>query len=384
MILTLRFIAVFVLCWICFVMAPKPWRPLTLALWGALFYAMFAGPFIAIVLVLTVLAAFSERRVIAWLTGGAIVGLLYYFKVRAAVFDAGASTPSSATMLIPLGFSYLAFELLHVMIERRRGRIADLAFPELLAFVFFAPARVAGPIKRYPDFTAAVRAANPSADEVYAGTLRVLLGLAKKLFVADVLALTVAERPDVHSAGHAWIVLLAFTFQIYFDFSAYTDVAIGFSRMLGITLPENFNRPYLAPNIREFWNRWHMTLSGWVRDYIFLPAGRELFRTPLRSAPIAIAAISYVVTFLVVGAWHGVTAAFLLWGLYHGVLLATYHAIRVKTPVRIAAHPFYRSRLVSGASVVLTFLLVAIGWVPFMTSWDGAWALMASLFGASR
>ena len=114
---------------------------------------------------------------------------------------------------------------------------------------------MAGPIKRYPDFTAAVRGATLSAANVYAGTLRVLVGLAKKLFVADVLALTVAERPDVHSAVHAWIVLLAFTFQIYFDFSAYTDVAIGFSRMLGIALPENFRRPYLAPNIREFWNR---------------------------------------------------------------------------------------------------------------------------------
>lgn len=384
MILTLRFIAVFALCWISFATAPKAWRPLTLALWGAVFYAMFAGPFIAIVLILTVLTAFSERRVVAWPTGGVIVGLLYYFKVRAAVFDAGASTSSSATILIPLGFSYLAFELLHVMIERRRGRIADLAFPELLAFVFFAPARVAGPIKRYPDFTAAVREANPSAGEVYAGTLRVLLGLAKKLFVADVLALTVAERPDVHSAGHAWVVLLAFTFQIYFDFSAYTDVAIGFSRMLGIALPENFNRPYLAPNIREFWNRWHMTLSSWVRDYIFLPAGRGLFRTRLRSAPIAIAAISYVATFLAVGAWHGVTAAFLLWGLYHGILLAAYHAIRVKTPVRIAAHPFYRSRIVTGASVAVTFLLVALGWVPFMTTLDGAWTLIAALFGVSR
>src|SRR4029077_14813512 len=179
----------------------------------------------------------------------------YYFKVRAAVADFGVDASSSATILIPLGFSYLSFELLHVVIERHRGRIPELSFPDLLAFVFFAPARVAGPIKRYPDFTAAVREANPSADQVYAGTLRVLLGLAKKLFVADVLALTVAERPDVHSAGHAWIVLLAFTFQIYFDFSAYTDVAIGFSRMLGITLPENFNRPYLAPNIRAFWNR---------------------------------------------------------------------------------------------------------------------------------
>ena len=177
---------------------------------------------------------------------------------------------------------------------------------------------------------------------------------------------------------------MAFTVQIYVDFGAYTDVAIGFARMLGIALPENFNRPYLAPNIREFWSRWHMTLSSWVRDYVFLPAGRGLFKTRLRSAPIAIAAVSYLVTFLVVGAWHGVTAPFLLWGLYHGVLLAAYHVIRAKTPVRIAAHPLYRSRFATVCGAALTFLLVAIGWVPFMTTSDGATTLLAAMFGAAR
>jgi alginate O-acetyltransferase complex protein AlgI len=384
MILTLRFIAVFVLCWISFVAVPQRWRPLTLAFWGAVFYALFAGPFLAVVIALTVLAYFAEQRIVAWIAGAAIIALLYYFKARAAVFDVGAGAGASAAVLIPLGLSYLSFELLHVVIERRRGKIPDLALIDLLAFVFFAPARVAGPIKRYADFTAAVREAIPSAENVYAGTLRVLVGLAKKLFVADVLALTVAERPEVRSAGHAWIVLLAFTFQIYFDFSAYTDVAVGFSRMLGIAVPENFNRPYLAPNIREFWNRWHMTLSAWVRDYVFLPAGRSLFRTRLRAAPTAIAAISYLVTFLIVGAWHGLTAAFLAWGLYHGVLLAAYHVIRAKTPVRVAAHPLYRSRFVSGCGVAITFLLVAIGWVPFMTTWEGASKLFAALFGGGR
>jgi alginate O-acetyltransferase complex protein AlgI len=384
MILTLRFIALFVLCWMSFAALPHRWRPLTLAFWGAAFYAMFAGVFLGIVLVLTVLAYCSDRRETAWVTGVLVVALLYYFKVRAAVFDTGAGAPASAAILIPLGFSYLSFELLHVVIDRRRGRLPALTFPDLLAFVFFAPARVAGPIKRYPDFTAAVRDATISTENLYAGTVRVLVGLAKKLFIADVLALTVAERPDVRSAGHAWIVVMAFACQIYFDFSAYSDVAIGFSRMLGIALPENFNRPYLAPNIREFWNRWHMTLSTWVRDYIFLPAGRGLFRTRLRAVPTVIAAISYAATFLVVGAWHGVTAAFLAWGLYHGLLLGAYHAIRVQTPVTIAAHPWYRSRAVTVCGAVATFVLIAIGWVPFMTTWSGASTLLGWMFGVTR
>ena len=382
MIVTLRFIAVFVLCWISFATVPRSWRSLTLAFWGAVFYLMFAGPFVWVVLALTLLALFSDSRIGAWLTGGLVIGLLYYFKVQAAVFDTGAS--ATGRVLIPLGFSYLSFELLHVVIERRRGKIAALSLPDLLAFVFFAPARVAGPIKRYPEFTAAVRDADISAEQVYDGSIRVLTGLAKKLCVADVLALLAAERPLVHSTGHAWIVVLAFTFQIYFDFSAYTDVAVGFSRMLGITVPENFNWPYLAPNIREFWNRWHMTLSGWVRDYVFLPTGRVLFKTRLRAAPSAIAAISYLLTFMVVGAWHGVTAAFLLWGVYHGALLAAFHVVRAKTPAAIAGHPFYRSRAATAGGVVLTFLLVSIGWVPFMTTWDGASTLLAWLFGVGR
>jgi alginate O-acetyltransferase complex protein AlgI len=384
MILTLRFIAVFVLSWISLAAVPARWRPLTLAFWGALFYAMFAGLFFAVVVALTGLAYFSDRKAVAWSAGAVVIALLYYFKVRTAVFDVGAGAPAAGMVLVPLGFSYLSFELLHVVIERRRGRIPELSFPDLLAFVFFAPARVAGPIKRYQDFTAAAHAAKPSAQNAYDGMLRVLLGLAKKLFVADILALFVAERPDVRSTAHAWVVLLAFAFQIYFDFSAYTDVAIGFSRMLGIGLPENFNRPYLAPNIREFWNRWHMTLSTWVRDYIFLPTGRGLFRTPLRTAPAAIAAIGYLATFLVVGIWHGVTAAFVIWGLYHGALLAAYHVIRVKTPVAVAAHPLYRSPLVTAFGIGLTFLLVTIGWVPFMTTLDGAVILFRWLVGAGR
>ena len=241
MILTLRFVATFAACWVCFAAVPRRWRPLTLAFWGAVFYAMFAGMFLAVVLALVALTYFSERRTIAWITGGALLTLLYYFKVRAAVFDAGAGALPAGTILVPLGFSYLSFELLHVVVERRRGRIGSLSLPDLLAFAFFAPARVAGPIKRYPDFTAAVSHATISIDNVYAGLARVLVGLAKKLFVADVLALTVAERGEVRSAGHAWIVVMAFTVQIYFDFSAYSDVAIGFSRMLGIVLPENFN-----------------------------------------------------------------------------------------------------------------------------------------------
>jgi alginate O-acetyltransferase complex protein AlgI len=365
----LRFVALFLGCWLTFFLIPRKHRAAALAVWGAAFYAVYAGWFFVVVLVLVILAFFSGRRFMAWIAGVATVALLIYFKAR---------------ILVPLGFSYLSFELLHVVIERRRGRIAELKLLDLCAFIFFAPARIAGPIKRYPAFVAAVRDAEPSSANVFAGLLRILLGLAKKFFLADVLALTVAEQAYASSAKHAWVIVFAFSLQIFFDFSAYSDIAIGLGRTLGIALPENFRAPYLARNIREFWDRWHITLSHWVRDYVFTPLGRTLFRTPLRGTPVAIAVVCYVVTFAIVGAWHGLTPAFLLWGVYHGALLSIYHVVRLKTPASLADRPWYGGRVARAIGTALTFLCVTIGWVPFMLPLPKAQKMLALMFGVAR
>lgn len=379
----LRFLVLFAACWVCFFALPLGWRSRVLAFWGAVFYLVYAGPFLWVVLVLVGLAHFSGRRLVAWVAGIATVALLAYFKLTLRASPLPSSAAGPAAILIPLGFSYLAFELLHVVIERRRGRIPNVPLPDLLAFVFFAPARAAGPIKRFPEFTAAVQAASLSSANVYAGVLRLLLGLAKKLLVADVLALTVVQSAWVSSTRQAWTLVVAFSLQIFFDFSAYSDMAIGFARMLGIELPENFRRPYLAGNIREFWERWHITLSHWVRDYVFLPAGSALFRTRLRRWPTSIAVISSLLTFLVVGAWHGAAPGFLVWGLYHGVLLSVFHLVRTRTPAWISDHPLYRSRMAQGLSIAVTFACVTLGWVPFMLPLHEAWKMLALMFGAS-
>ena len=379
----LRFIALFVAVWLCFTIAPRSWRSTILAVWGIVFYGLYANLFLVVVLALALIVFFSERRRFAVAAGVIVVGLLVYFKAQTTSNTIVFQSTGTGGVLVPLGLSYLSFELLHVLIERHRGKLAQLRLVDLLAFVFFVPARIAGPIKRYPDFTAAVRDAVISWERLYSGFIRILIGLAKKLLVADVLRLTVVMEVNVvASTFHAWRVLLAYAFQIYFDFSAYTDMAIGFACMLGIALPENFRRPYLAPNIRDFWDRWHMTLSHWVRDYVFVPTGRSLFQTRLRRSPIVIATISYLVTFLIVGAWHGLTIAFCVWGLYHGSLLAGYHVIRAKMPPSISAHPLYHSRVAYALSVATTFLCVAVGWVPFMTDWDHASKMLRWMFGA--
>lgn len=368
----LRFLSLFAGCWLTFFAVAPARRSAALAVWGTVFYAVYAGAWAILVLALIVSAALSNRRSVAWFAATAVTVLLVSFKV-----------PGNAALL-PLGFSYLSFELLHVIVERRRGRIASISLLDLVAFALFLPCRIAGPIRRFPDFTAAVMRAEMSGANVYAGVMRILVGLAKKLVIADTLALTCAELGYGPVAGrtHAWVIVLAYTFRIYFDFSAYSDLAIGFSRLLGIAVPENFSYPYLAADIREFWNRWHITLSLWVRDYIFVPTGRRLFATFLRPWPALIATLSYLVTFLAVGAWHGLTGAFLVWGAYHGLLLSAHHVVRTKLAPAVADRAWYRSRLAWAVSVAVTFGLVTIGWVPFMTDLETARRLfMVMLFG---
>ena len=374
----LRFLFLFVCCWVSLFAVPRTRRNAVLAFWGTVFYVLYAGVWAVLVVVALVIgAAFSSRKGIAWLVGAAVCGLLAFFKIR-------GNLSGAAAWVIPLGFSYLSFELLHVIVERRRGRIPAVSLLDLLAYALFLPCRIAGPIRRFPDFAAAVGRAEASAEDVYAGVLRILMGLVKKLVIADTLALTGAELGYVTGRSHAWTIVIAYAFRIYFDFSAYSDLAIGFSRVLGIAVPENFSYPYLAVNIREFWNRWHITLSHWVRDYVFVPTGRTLFGTFLRPWPAVIATVSYLVTFLVVGAWHGVTGGFIAWGAYHGLLLSAHHVIRTKMPSSISDHAWYRSRMASAIGVAITFACVAVGWVPFMTDLPTARRLLVLRFFGGR
>jgi alginate O-acetyltransferase complex protein AlgI len=376
-----RFLVVFAACWAAFVVAPRALRSPVVAVTGIAFYGWYAGA-AALALLGTLVAAtlLAAGTVASRLAGVAIVVVLAWFKLAEAGMPAARSLTGVMGLAIPLGLSYASFELLHVIIDRRRGKIRAVAAADLLAFVFFLPCRIAGPIRRLPEFTAAVQRAEPSVDNLYHGVLRILFGLAKKLILADTLALTGAEISYAQTATHAWTIVLAYSLRIFLDFSAYSDIAIGFARLLGISVPENFAYPYLSTNIRDFWNRWHMTLSQWVRDYVFMPVGRRLFGTRLRPHPSAIATLSYLAAFLVVGAWHGLTGAFLAWGAYHGVLLAGHHLLLSLLPAKVAASGWYRSRAFAAASCAFTFLCVTIGWLPFMTDLPTAGRLFALMF----
>ncbi len=362
-----RFVVLVAVCWITLSIVPARYRSHTIAAWGLAFYALFAPQAIWLVAGLALVAYVCVGQRTKWVGIALLVGLLAYFKRPAGLTAAGGTAlgPLGDSPLVPLGFSYLALELIHYMVERSRGRIKERSLPDLAAFVFFFPCRVAGPIKRYGDFTASVAQANGSARDVYVGCFRILAGLFKKVVLADLLNGVAATADAAATPEQAWKAMAAYALALYMDFSAYSDFAIGVSRVMGIRVPENFNWPYLATNIQDFWNRWHMSLSSWVRDYVFSTVGRQLFKTPLRHRPGVIATTSYFATFLVVGAWHGLAINFLVWGAYHAALVTLFHFYKAWLPDSLATSRVYQSRVMSAAGVVLTFALVTIGLVFF-------------------
>jgi alginate O-acetyltransferase complex protein AlgI len=211
--------------------------------------------------------------------------------------------------------------------------------------------------------------------------------VAKKFIIADSLAL-VAMNPilinQTDSTPGLWLLLYLYTFQIFLDFSGYSDVAIGLGRLYGITLPENFDRPYLQPNVQQFWQRWHITLSTWFRVYFFTPLTRALIRSPRRYSPTLIVLVAQISTMFLIGMWHGVTFNFALWGLWHGVGLFIHKQITDHTRVwylRVRQHTWPR-RLITAGSVFVTFHFVALGWVFFALPTPGdSLDMLARLFG---
>jgi alginate O-acetyltransferase complex protein AlgI len=268
-----------------------------------------------------------------------------------------------------IGFSYIAFRLLHTIRDSQSGRLPFVSLSEYVVYVIFFPALTAGPIDRIERFVSDLRRPIDVTPEVLgeAGK-RLAIGMFKKFAVADVLAmvsLNATNALQVRTTGWAWVILYAFAFQIYFDFSGYTDIAIGLGRLLGFKLPENFNAPYLKPNLTQFWNNWHMTLTQWFRAYFFNPLTRAL-RSGKRSLPIpVIILITQVGTMVLIGLWHGVMWNFVIWGVWHGLGLFIHNRWSELTRARFAmlSSPWKTALNVGG--VFLTFNFVALGWIFF-------------------
>ena len=286
-----------------------------------------------------------------------------------------------------LGFSYLAFRLMHTIRDRQSGRLPSVTLAEYVNYVIFFPAFTAGPIDRLERFVKDLRTPLPLGDEdlIDAGT-RLFVGLFKKFVLADLLAvISVSDMliPQVKGAGWMWLFLYAYTFQIYFDFSGYTDIAIGLGRLLGVRLPENFAAPYLKPNLTQFWNSWHMTLTQWFRSYFFNPLTRAL-RSRKQLPVWIIVFVTQISTMVLIGLWHGVAAGFVMWGLWHGFGLFVQNRwsefIRNRLPSWTQSG---RGQMAMNAiGVFITFNYVALGWLFFTLSTPAiAWQAMLKLFG---
>jgi alginate O-acetyltransferase complex protein AlgI len=273
---------------------------------------------------------------------------------------------------LPLGISFFTFEFLHYAVDRYKDRTEEGTVGEYMAFILFFPTMVAGPIKRYQDFLPKLR--NISLDWVMdwqRGFTRILAGLVKKFAVADVLTaytnhLNIADIAQANrSVLPLWI--FAYGIKIYADFSAYSDIAIGSARIFGIKVPENFDWPYLQSNISDFWRHWHISLSTWLVDYVFIPLGGSRVRVPRIYANL-------LVTMLVSGIWHGAGVNFIVWGLLHGIMLAAHRWWR---GVRGDAVPTPAGRIAAG---VFTFVCVNLAWAFFCMDVKTALFFLKRLF----
>ncbi|MCE9645720.1 MAG: hypothetical protein K8S20_06945 [Chloroflexi bacterium] len=288
-----------------------------------------------------------------------------------------------------LGFSYVAFRILHTLRDRQMGRLPAANLAEYVTYVIFFPSFTAGPIDRIERFIQDLRRPQdkPKNDDLLIAGQRFTMGLFKKFVVADALALIALNDTNalqVHGAGWTWILLYAYSLQIYFDFSGYTDIAIGTSRLLGFQLPENFSAPYLKPNLTQFWNNWHMTLTQWFRAYFFNPVTRWL-RSWNRPLPMpAMILLTQVATMVLIGFWHGVTWNFTLWGLWHGLGLFIHNRWSDLTRARAAAWGTtpLRKNLLAVSGALITFHYVALGWIFFaLSSTSVSLLVFSKLFG---
>jgi len=355
--------------------------------------------FLGIGLTLTVLSRLT-RFSASFLTAGLIltIGLFLTLKTPALAYWTSyflrfivhqSLDGTRATDFVWLGFSYVAFRLIHAIRDKQTARLPSVDLDEFIAYVIFFPAFTAGPIDRLERFIKDLRApfAGLSLETFYSAGQRLLIGLFKKFVVADSLALIAlndTNATQVASAFWMWVIVYAYAFQIYFDFSGYTDIALGIAGLLGIKLPENFASPYLKPNLTQFWNNWHMTLTQWFRAYFFNPITRWLrsWKKPI-SIPMMIL-LTQVATMLLIGFWHGVTWNFALWGLWHGIGLFIHNRWSDATKAKAAAWattPAKQAALnISG--ILLTFHYVAIGWIFFaLSSPAAAGQVILKLFG---
>jgi alginate O-acetyltransferase complex protein AlgI len=273
-------------------------------------------------------------------------------------------------VVLPIGISFFTFHAISYVVDvYRQDATAQKSPVEAALYLLLFPQLIAGPIIRYRDLAGQLARRTLTLDGFSYGVRRFVIGLGKKMLIANVVAgpadAIFALPPDQLSAAHAWLGVTCYTLQIYFDFSGYSDMAIGLGRMFGFTFPENFRWPYVAESVQDFWRRWHISLSTWFRDYVYVPLGGSR-----RSAPRTY--VNLVIVFFLCGLWHGASWTFVVWGLFHGLFLAV-ERLGLAAALRRIARPLRHVYLLT---VVMT------GWVFFRAeTLAGAVSMLRAMAG---
>ena len=306
----------------------------------------------------------SESRRCLFLSASIIIkiSLLAYFKyanffienLNSVFYSIGINQVEWTAVVLPIGISFFTFQTITYSIDVYRKIHPPLdKISDYLLYILSFPQMIAGPIVRFSSIAAQITNRREHIDDRLIGFYRFSVGLAKKVLIANVMA----EQADLIfnddisniSTSQAWIGILAYTFQIYFDFSGYSDMAIGLGKMMGFSFPENFDSPYVSKNISEFWRRWHITLGAFMKDYLYIPLGGNKVKSPYRLY------INLWIVFLISGLWHGASWNFVLWGAYHGLFLILDRLFLIR----------FLKKAGSIVSTLITFFIVMMGWVIF-------------------
>lgn len=381
-----------ILFWIC----PQKWRVPLLLVASYVFYMSWRPIYIFLILGLTVfnyfaglLIANQPARKKFWMIFAVTANLLVlaYFKyayffdetLSAMLKPTGVNVPAIPfEIILPLGISFFVFEFIHYVVDVYKGSEPVRSFLGFSLFASFFPTQIAGPIKRYQDFVPQFLAkAKFSPDCLDEGISLILLGLFKKVMIADNLSFFVEggfANPQLFTGMDLWIITYAFAFQIYFDFSGYTDVARGSAKLFGYKVPINFNLPYIACNIADFWHRWHISLSTWLRDYLFIPLGGSRCGKWMNYRNLFL-------TMALGGLWHGAAMHYLFWGAFQGIALIAHKEFQaLKTRVSVL-DSFLKSQFGKAFSILLTFHTVCIGWVFFRAeTTESCFAILQKMF----
>jgi alginate O-acetyltransferase complex protein AlgI len=366
-------------------------RNLLLLVASLAFYATGGGAFVwpmvasiivnyalAIAIARTQRSAPAWSRALLWLTVGGDLVVLGYFKyadfivgnVNALMQWAGSQPLPLPKVALPIGISFFTFHAISYVVDVKRGHATAQKNPVHAAvYLLLFPQLIAGPIIRYREIADQLAARRVTWDDFAYGVRRFLVGLGKKVLIADIVSVAcdgIFALPDGQlTTPLAWVGITCYTLQIYFDFSGYSDMAIGLAAMFGFRFPENFDYPYVARSIQEFWRRWHLSLSRWFRDYLYVPLGGNRAGA-LRTY------VNLVTVFLLCGLWHGASWNFVAWGAFHGTFLVVERlglGARLERGPRVLAHAY-------------TLAVVLVSWVLFRAdTLDHATRFLAALVG---